>query len=154
MNIWEYLTKDFSDEDRLEIEDAKEDLRKELKFSKELGGYTTTEMAKNMMAIKDIEIYARWTRGDTPNSIKLIWPVDTPEYLKKYNAVICSANDDSVSYYAAEVGKWAWTARFSLKECANPARTAVNSIYHFIQVSVARSLNGARSSDDMLKDIQ
>ena len=134
---------------KIEIPDTKE-----LEFNERLGGYTTSEIAKNVMAIKDIERYAKWVCGDTPNSIKLKWHFDAPEYISKYQAVICSAGDDSVSYYAVEADRWAWTARFSLKKSSNPARAAVNSIYHFIQLSVARNLNGARSSDDMLKDIQ
>ena len=128
------------------------DDEKSMEYSDKVGAFVTSEMAKNVMAIEDIDKYAKWDHGDTPNSIKLVWKDDAPAYLTKYNAIICSSCDSSASAYIVEQGRWAWTAGFSTDEVSNPVRATIGHIYHSIQLSVAKNLAGARSSNDMLGD--
>lgn len=113
----------------------------------------TEGMAASMMSKEQINQWAEWIPGDAPNSAYLTWDYEAPMWMSRFNACLCSAMDGSVSVFVLDDGNWAWTSRFRADDHDDPLLAAVNHVYHSVQVAVARSLNGADSTSDMIERI-
>lgn len=115
----------------------------------------TEGMANSMIGMDQIHQWCEWMPGDAPNTVYLSWDVleDVPMWLDRFSACLCSSMDGSVSVFVLDDGRWAWTSRFSAEDFDDPVLAAVRHVYHSIQVAVARDLNGATCSSEMIDRI-